>query len=81
MAGIEKVCDYEGGLMYSQKYNSIQVLNKHKKHFRYANHELIIVPNSKILKHKRGYALVKTPLAKIHTQGFILIFLSSCRDR
>ncbi len=58
MAGIEKVCelsgDYEGHLMYPQKRDSIQVLNKHKKNFRGAKHELIIALDSQILTCKFG---------------------------
>lgn len=58
MAGIEKVCefsgDYEGHLMYPQKRDSIQVLNKHKKNFRGAKHELIVALDSKILEYKSG---------------------------
>lgn len=60
MAGIEKVCElsgeYEGWKMYSQKRDSIQVLNKYKKNFRGAKHELIIAVDSQILLSlKHGY--------------------------
>jgi len=38
MAGIEKICEYsgeyEGEVMYKDKHNHIQVLKKHRKHFK-----------------------------------------------
>lgn len=62
MAGIEKVDEltgeYEGWTMYSEKRNSIQVLNKNKRKFRGAKATLIFYKTkSVIFGHRReGYS-------------------------
>lgn len=47
MAGIEKICeysgDYEGGVMYADKHNHIQVLKKHRHNFKDKDAYLFIV--------------------------------------